>query len=154
MCGILLGRSMEDVLPAAAALLLALIAAGCLKRYLRMTALLLTALCLGTLLCCNAYHPALPEEGTVRVRATIVQEIALREDGQVQTILRDVELDGLAHADGAYWTFYLREGEMLPAAMKPGAQVSMLARAYHPEGRANPGSFDFREYLLQRDVTI
>ncbi len=154
MCGILLGRSMEDVFPAAAALLLALIAAGCLKRYLRMTALLLTALCLGTLLGCTAYHPALPEEGTVRVRATIVQEIALREDGQVQTILRDVELDGLAHADGAYWTFYLREGEMLPAAMKPGAQVSMLARAYHPGGRANPGSFDFREYLLQRDVTI
>ena len=153
LCGILLGRSDSAWLPAAIIGGLAL-TGGCLSHgWRRSLAAGMMALAVGMLLCWHAFHPSLPAEGTYAVRATVAQEVHLRQDGQVQTVLSDVTLDGCAAPD-AYWTFYLDEGEAVPDWLIPGAQLRMEARLYHPSGRENPGGFDFMEYLLQRGVSI
>ena len=153
MGGVLLGRTVEAVLPVCAALGLCALAALISRRWLRTGALALTALCLGALLGTHAYHPSLPAEGEYAVQGTIMDEIETDSDGHVQTLLTDVTLNGVASPD-AYWTFYLDEGESLPAWLVPGAQISMTARLYHPSGQTNPGGFDFKEYLLQRGVKL
>ncbi|MDD6050612.1 MAG: ComEC/Rec2 family competence protein [Clostridiales bacterium] len=139
----------------AAAIIGGLAVAGwCLSHgWRRSLAAGLAALSVGMLLCWHAFHPSLPAQGSYAVRATVAEEIHLRKDGQVQTVLSDVTLDGRAAPD-AYWTFYLDEGEGVPAWLTPGAQLRVEARVYHPSGRENPGGFDFQEYLLQRGVSI
>lgn len=152
MFGILLGRIAESGFPALIALALCLAAcllAGGIRRW---AAALLAVLSAGVVIGWYGYHPALPAEGDCLVRGTVTQEVHLREDGQVQTLLSDVTLDGVRQGD-AYWTWYLDEEESLPVWLVPGVQLTMTAEVYHPAGRSNPGGFDFREYLLQRDVT-
>lgn len=113
---------------------------------------ILMVMAVGFLLGFRAWHPALPEEGEYRVSGVIVQAVSLRDDGQVQTLLDHVTLNGQPQASRAYWTYYLAEGETLPEQLRPGAWIEMAARVYHPQGESNPGGFDFREYLLQRGV--
>lgn len=151
LCGILLGRGAETWIPALIALFLGLAAMGLSRDWRRMGAALMTTLAFGALLGWQAYHPAMPAEGEYTVRGTVVQEVALRDDGQLQTVLADVTLNGESWPD-AYWTSYLDEGETLPPWLIPGAQVEFSANVYHPSGRENPGGFDFREYLLQRGI--
>lgn len=129
-------------------------ALGMLYRPVRRPCLLLLTISFGALLGWNAWHPVLPEEGDVVVTGRVIQEISLREDGQVQTVLSGVTLDGEAISGDAYWTYYLAEGEVLPEALRPGSSVTFAARLYHPSREDNPGGFDFREYLLQRGVII
>ncbi|MBQ3484855.1 MAG: DNA internalization-related competence protein ComEC/Rec2 [Clostridia bacterium] len=150
--GILLGRAAPAWQGAAAGLALCLLYA--LLRHGRRRALgaALCVLFLGALLGYGAYHPAQPPEGGCTVTGVVAQELRLREDGQVQTILRDVRVDGRPWRSGAYWTWYLDEGETVPEQLLPGARVAFQGRAYHPSGAENPGGFDFREYLLQRGV--
>ncbi len=150
--GILLGRCANLWQPALAALLLSALAAFLSRGWRRSAALLLAASALGALLGWQAYHPALPQEGDSLVHGTVAQELHLREDGQVQTVLANVTLDG-SPAGHAYWTFYLDEDELPPPWLIPGTQVELTAKVYHPDGQVNPGGFDFQEYLLQRNVT-
>lgn len=150
--GILLGRAADVWQPALTALLLSALSALLSQGWRRSAAMLLAASALGTLLGWQAYHPPLPEERNYQVHGTVAQELHLREDGQVQTVLANVTLDS-SPAANAYWTFYLDEDELPPAWLIPGAQVEMTAKLYHPEGQVNPGGFDFQEYLLQRGVT-
>ena len=151
MCGILLGRSAQSPWLAVAALGLSLGAAFFSGGWRRFGALLLTAASLGTALGWRAYHPQMPEEATYTVQGTVVQEVLHREDGQVQSALTGMTLDGASWPD-MYWSFYLDEGELLPEWLLPGAQVEMTARVYHPAGENNPGGFNFQEYLLQRGM--
>lgn len=151
--GILLGRPLPHWQPLAAALALTIPGACFTRRHFRACALLLTAFSFGALIGWITFHPVLPEEGEYTVCATVVQEIDLREDGQVQTVLSSVTLNGVPQPD-AHWTFYLDEEELLPDWLVPGAGVQMQARLYHPRGRDNPGGFDFRDYLLQRGIRI
>lgn len=151
LCGILLGRSTEGWIPALIALALSLAAAFISCRWRRSAAVLTAALSLGMLLGGAAYHPPLPAEGEYVLRGTVVQAVAVQEDGQVQTVLSGVTLDGVPQPD-AYWTYYLSEEEAAPVWLAPGAQVELTAQVYHPAGRDNPGGFDFREYLLQRNI--
>jgi len=152
-CGIMLGRIALS--PGLLMLLMALGLAAVLlsRRWMRFTAVMLVSLYAGALWGWHALHPALPSEGEYAVTGVIAQEIDLREDGQVQTVLCGVTLNG-ASAPEAHWTFYLDEDEPLPDWLAPGAYVCMTARAYHPDGQTNPGGFSFREYLLQRGVKI
>lgn len=149
--GILLGRTADVWHPALAALLLSALAAFLSRGWRRSAALLLAASALGALLGWQAYHPALPQEDNYLVRGTVAQEVHLRQDGQVQTVLADVTLNGTSAAN-AYWTFYVAEDELPPAWLIPGTQVEMTAKVYHPDGKINPGGFNFQEYLLQRGV--
>lgn len=157
MVGILLGRAAalagQPAWPAALIGLAASIARALLwhGKY-RISAVVLAALFLGCLLSWSAYNPPLPIEGSHQICGVVTQEIHLREDGQVQTILSDVTLDGQPWRSDAYWTYYLDEAETLPEALIPGARVSFGGRLYHPSGAENPDGFDFREYLLQRGV--
>lgn len=153
LLGILLGRGSLSWIPAAAAAVLALIALLLSRRWLRTIAVMLLAISLGFLLGWHGYHPELPAEGDYTVQATVADEIDLGRDGHVQTLLTDVRLNGKSAPD-AYWTYYLDVDELLPDWLRPGAQLEMTARVYHPSGKTNPGGFDFREYLLQRGVTI
>lgn len=152
--GILLGRAAGSVwflwlmLPCAAA------ACVLLKGRGRWVAVQAMVLALGCVLGWHAYHPALPEEGDYVVSGVVAEEIRLREDGQVRTLLRSVMLNGEPLRSGAYWSFYLRDGEALPEGLAPGVQVTLTARVYHPAGPENPGGYDFREYLLQKAATI
>ena len=154
MCGILIGRSAPVWHPALLAGLFGMAAAGLLRHRLRAVAMLLCALCLGALLGWRAWHPALPAEGTYTVTGTVAQMVSLREDGQVQTVLQEVTLDGQPFGYGVYWTYYLNADEALPEGLTPGARVTLTARVYHPQGKTTQGGFDFREYLLQRGVTV
>ncbi|MBQ8202490.1 MAG: DNA internalization-related competence protein ComEC/Rec2 [Clostridia bacterium] len=152
MVGILIGRMAASWYLAAIALVFSILLCSFTCGRNRYIALILTAACAGCLLSWHAYNPPLPAEDTCQISGVITQEINLREDGQVQTILHHVTINGQRWPGGAYWTFYLNEGESLPDALLPGAAISIIARVYHPSGADNPGGFDFREYLLQRGV--
>lgn len=151
LCGICLGRSALSWPSLLAGAALSLLAAGLSRRKLRAGALLLTILSVGGLLGWQAYHPRLPEEGEYLVRGTVTQEMALREDGQLQTVLSGVTLNGIPWGN-AWWTCYLDEGEAPPDWLVPGAQLEMTATVYHPAGQENPSGFNFQEYLLQRNI--
>ena len=148
MCGIFIGRGSVSWAPAAAASVCAMAALLFSRRWLRTTAAMLLALSLGAIRGWHGYHPVLPAEGDCVVQATVADEIELGRDGHVQTLLTDVRLNGQSAPD-AYWTYYLDEDESLPEWLRPGAQLEMTSRVYHPSGKTNPGGFDFREYLLQ-----
>lgn len=150
--GILLGRAAGGWLPFAVALVLGILAALINRNWQRTFALYICFAALGGWLGYKAYHPPLPEERNYQVHGTVAQELHLREDGQVQTVLASVTLDG-SPASSTYWTFYLEEDELPPEWLIPGTPVELTAKVYHPEGQVNPGGFDFQEYLLQRGVT-
>lgn len=152
-CGILLGRTLHIWLPGLGILALALIAARLSGRWLRTLSIGMVILAAGTILGWHAYHPALPAEGRYTVQATVAEELQLREDGQVQTVLTDVTLDG-QRARNAYWTFYVDEGEAPPEWLVPGVRLTMQAGLYHPSRLENPGGFSFQEYLLQRNIAL
>ncbi len=151
--GILLGRQSIWLWPGLTALAFALVAAVLLDGQGRVAAAVAAMAALGFALGQTAYHPALPVEGDYAVTGTVAQELRQEANGQVKTVLHHVTLNGQA-ADDAYWSFYLREGESLPEGLKPGRQVTLTARLYHPSGADNPGGYDFREYLLQQGITI
>lgn len=153
MGGIVLGRGLDSALPALAALVLAIAAALISQQWARSLALTMAAACLGVLLGFQGYHPVLPAEEVYTVHATVVDEVVTDLDGQVQTLLTDVTLNG-ASAPDAYWTYYLDADAFTPDWLLPGAQLTMTARVYHPSGQTNPGGFDFKEYLLQRNIKI
>lgn len=151
MAGILLGRAAHSPWPGVLALLPAILAAMVGRGRTRRAACLLAVLCFGCLRGYLAYHPTLPEEGTYTVTGVITDPVRCREDGQVRTVLRQVKLNGRPLLSGAYWTAYPKS---IPEGLTPGAKVTVTARLYAPEGAENPGGFDFREYLLQRGVTV
>lgn len=151
MAGILLGRGASTWHMAAAGLAVSLACVlVCRGRY-RTVGAVLTALFLGAVLSWAAYHPALPVEGEHIVTGVVVQEVHQEAD-HVQSVLRDVTVDGHPWHGGAYWTYYTDPEEPLPEELIPGARIAIVAEVYHPSGEENPGGFSFQEYLLQRDV--
>ena len=149
IAGILIGRAAAVCWPAWLGLALACAAFVLLRERARFAALCCAAVCLGAGLGWNAYHPALPEPGNCTVSGIVAED--LRVDGDhVRTVLRSVELNGEPFPAGAYWSFY---GEM-PDGLRPGCGVHFTASLYHPGGASNPGGYDFREALLQKQVTI
>lgn len=152
--GILLGREADALWPGLAALGCGIPAALLLRRRGRLVALLACAAALGCMLGHQAFHPALPSQGNSLVRGVITDDIRLRDDGQVRTILHDVHLNGQPQPGGAYWTFYLQEGQTLPDGLSPGMLVSFRAQVYHPEDASTPGGYNFREHTLQQGVLI
>ncbi len=150
--GILMGRLADGPLPALLGLGLALAAFFLSHGKARSAAVLAIALTLGATWGWHAWHPSMPAEGEYAVRGVICDEVLLREDGQVQTVLTAVTLDGVKQPD-AYWTYYLDEEETAPPEwLRPGAAVEVTGRIYHPSGQQNPGGFDFHGYLLQRGI--
>lgn len=154
MAGILSGRMADMWSFSVAALLLAAIAAVIAYGWPRTLALVMCAAALGSFVSWQTYHPVLPGEGTYTITGVVMQDVRLRDDGQVQTTLEHVTLNGEDFSSGAYWTWYLDADEEFPNQLKPGAWVSFDARLYHPGQETNPDGFNFREYLLQRDITI
>ena len=150
-CGILLGRALPTWPSALLALALTLAALLISPRRMRRFLLFSVLLAAGALAGWVAYHPAMPTEGDYAVSGTVIQAPVVSPEGQVQTLLADVTLDGEA-APTAYWTFYLEEEETLPDWLVPGARLEMTASVYHPAGQENPGGFSFKEYLLQRGI--
>jgi len=153
MAGVLLGRQAEAWHGAAAGLAVCTACALLQHGKRRTVGAVLTALFLGALLGWNAWNPRLPAEGEYAVTGVVVQAVEVDEQGQAQSVLRDMTVDGVPCGDG-YWTFYPDDGEPLPDWLIPGARVGIAARVYHPGGRENPEGFDFREYLLQRDIQL
>ena len=153
IAGILIGRASDSAVLGWTALLCALGAALLTRDRLRRAAILLAVCALGCALGQIAYHPALPETGDYTVTGIITGEIRCGSKGQIKTELRHVTLDG-EPAGNAYWSFYMADGEELPEGLVPGAQVTLTARLYHPDGADNPDGYDFREYLLQQGVTL
>lgn len=151
-CGILLGRITTTWYWWL--FLAALGGVACLfsRHWRRFAAGMTILLCAGALLGWHAWNPSVPPEGSSTVRGTISQEVICDPEGHVQTVLSGVTLNG-EFAGDAYWTFYLDGDEMLPDWLRPGAQVQVTARVYHPSGQMNPGGFSFQEYLLQRGIT-
>ncbi len=153
MYGILLERSLPAPWLMFIPLALGLCAALLSHRWRRLFALMLAVQSAGALLGWTAYHPTLPEEGEYAAEGVVIQEIDIRGDGQVQTVLSGVTLNGVPAPD-AYWTFYLDGDEPLPAWLAPGVRVRLAAEVYHPDGQMNPGGFNFRDYLLQRGIKV
>lgn len=153
MIGILLGRSLSAWLPVLGIIALGCVAALCARKWARTLAVGVICMGLGALVSFGAYHPVLPAEGLYAVTATVADEVDVDADGQVQTLLTAVTLDGHPAPD-TYWTYYLNEDELPPEWLLPGQPLALTAEVYHPGGRTNPGGFDFREYLLQQGVEI
>lgn len=149
--GILIGRAVDAMGFGVAALVCSVLLMVPPHNRTRRMAFLMAMVSLGFLRGGAAYHPRLPEEGVRTVTGVVADEVRVRENGQVRTILRRVTVDGKRLFSGAYWTAYPEE---LPDDLVPGASVTVMARVYHPENEENPGGFNFREYLLQRGVTV
>ena len=152
--GILLGRTAQAWLPLLIMLPCAAGACLLLRGRGRLAAIQVLVLAVGSMLGYMAYHPSLPEEGYYSVSGVVAEKLRLREDGQVRTMLRAVSLDGEPLHAGAYWSFYLREGERLPEGLVPGCRVTLTAKVYHPLAAENPGGYNFKEYLLQKGAII
>ncbi|MBR6027470.1 MAG: DNA internalization-related competence protein ComEC/Rec2 [Clostridia bacterium] len=148
MAGLILGRWADS--PGAGWIAAGIAAAALLagRGWARQAAAWALALAVGLCLGFQAYHPALPEERDYRVEGTVYEETS--QPGRVRAVLRQVTLDGEPFRGGLYWTAYVDE---LPACVRPGERVSLTAGLYHPGGAENPGGFDFRAYLLQKDVS-
>lgn len=152
--GILIGRAAAAWVLFIPLVLCAALACWLLKWPQRFAGAMAVVLAVGCLLGYVAYHPALPREGEYTVSGVVAEDIRLREDGQVRSLLRDVTLNGERLPSGAYWSFYLKDEEPLPEGLTPGCRITVTAQVYHPGGADNPGGYDFREYLLQKNVTI
>lgn len=150
MGGILIGRQCSSILPCIPPLVLALLAL-LLGGRRGAVCLLLTGVSLGMVLGQLAWHPQLPPEGMVRVEGVVRDEVETRSTGQVRTALANVTVNGEPLTGYAYWSFY---ADKAPEGLVPGASVSFTARLYHPSSAANPGDFDFREYLLQHNTRV
>ncbi|MBQ2953070.1 MAG: DNA internalization-related competence protein ComEC/Rec2 [Clostridia bacterium] len=152
--GVALSPGADAWLPPAAALALSLAAALFIPGRSRLLALVLAAAATGSLLTIHASHPALPPEGEYTISGVVLDEVAIDEDGHMQTILGDVKLNGEPAAGKAWWTAYPEEDETLPDWLIPGTHVTFSGSAYHPQGQQNPGGYDFRLTLLADGVTL
>ena len=153
MAGILLGRAAGTWIWAAAAFAAAALSLILSVRVpmLRRIAVIALTLAAGAGLGWHMWHHALPEERNYHVTGIIAEEIRDGDNSQHKTLLRSLTLDGKAFNGGAYWSFY---SDTLPEGIAPGAAIEADLRLYHPSGAKNPGGFDFKEYLLQRNCSI
>lgn len=151
VAGVFLGRNTESFLFPLCALAAALLAVLLLRGRLRFAACLAAALALGAAAGSLAFHPALPAEDEYDIRGVISDEITTGSFGQYRLYLSDVTLDGRPFSGGAYWTFYADEE---PEGLLPGRSVSFHASLYYPRGAVNPDGYNFREFLLQRGVSV
>ena len=153
MAGILLGRAAGTWIWAAAAFAAAVLSLILSARIpvMRRIAVIALTLAAGTLLGWHTWHHALPEERNYHVTGIIAEEIRDGDNSQHKTLLRSLTLDGKAFGGGAYWSFY---ADALPEGIAPGAMIEADLRLYHPSGAENPGGFDFKEYLLQRNCSV
>lgn len=142
--GILLGRSGAQMLPAAAALGLAVLGAAVGRGRFRLICGFMAVMAFGSVIGWQAYHPVVPEEGTYTVTGIVSDEIVLK-DRRIPARLTNVTLDGKPAPTDAYWSFYT---EKVPENLRPGMQVTFTGRLYIPMSADNPHGFDFREYLL------
>ena len=151
VAGVFLGRITENLLLPLCACGSAGIAVLLLKGRLRFTACIAACLALGVCAGCAAFHPSLPPEGEYRVCGIISDEVSCGPFGQYRISLSDVTLDGSPLSGGAYWTFY-DNGDQ--DNLLPGNKVIFTASLYHPRGTVNPDGYNFRENLLQRNITV
>ena len=154
IAGILIGRRALSPWPAVIAcapLLAAIVLSG---GGLRFAACLLLSAALGAAAGSLAWHPAVPPEGSYEVRGIISSEIRTGDFGQYRMDLSDVTLDGRPFSAGAYWSFYANMDDVPVNDLCPGRMVSFRAELYHPSGADNPDSYDFREDLLRRGITV
>lgn len=154
MAGILLGRSAASWQGPALGLAAGLLYTLLTQRGKRTIGTMLVVLFFGSLTSWAAFHPVIPAEGDYLVTGVVSQEVELRENMQVRTRLSDVTLNGQPWRHSAYWTYYLREDEALPAALTPGAHVTLTARAYPLSGQENPEGYNFRETQLQQGTAF
>jgi len=151
--GIFLGREIASLLWPLLACLAGVISVFLLRGRPRFAACVALFVSLGALSGCLSFHPALPPEGDYRVSGVITDEIESGKYGQRRIMLHHVSLDGREWDGGAYWTFYLSEGEDEPP-LEPGQLVSFRASLYHPGGAVNPDGYNLREELLRRDILV
>ena len=149
--GVFVGRDINRFALPLCACILAFFSVLLLKGRFRFFACFLFAFVLGVAAGAYAFHPFVPDEGDYEVRGVISDEITIASFGQHRVYLSDVELNGRPFSSGAYWTFY---NDTEWPGLLPGKEVSFRASLYEPRGAVNPGGYNFREFLLQRGVTV
>lgn len=110
----------------------------------------------GMLLAVNAANPALPPPGDYQVSARAAGMSERRElDGRARLTLHDLRLsdaEGKAYrVPGAWFTYYPKRDEALP---QDGQTLRFQSRLYWPSPQQNPHGFDFRLFLLQRNIPV
>ena len=151
IAGVFLGRGASSLLLPLAACAFCIPAVILLGGRLRFLGCLVLSLALGAAAGFLSFHPSLPAEGDYEIRAVVSDEIRSGRFGQVRVPLSLVEVDGLPSSGGAYWTFY---PDSYPDGLLPGKEVLFRGSLYHPRGAVNPAGYDFREYLLQRGMSV
>ena len=119
----------------------------------RVVGLMICFLFLGILLGGWKSHPVLPAKGKYRVTGVLSCDVTLRRDGTAAAYLEQAEIQteaGAVQLGRLYWT-YTPEAEK-PFLPSEGDRVAFDGTLYHPQGAVNPYGFDFRMYLLERDV--
>ena len=152
LAGVFAGRNTDQALYPFFAVLTSFLAVFLLRGRLRFIACVAAALVLGVFAGSLAFHPALPDEGDYTVGGIVCDEVTAGSFGQYRLYLSDVSLNGCPYSGKAYWTFYADEDP--PADLLPGRAVTFSASLYHPSGEDNPDGLNFREFLLQRGVTV
>lgn len=116
---------------------------------------------IGMLICGTRVNRALPDAGKYIVTGVVDGEVKVDEaTGKNKAYLKDTVLMALDEegnpigqidAGKVYLTFTpLEEGTVL----KPTQRVRLTGTVYHPSSRDNPYGFDFRLFLLTKDVSI
>ena len=155
--GVFVGYRLEMhifwLLAAALGLLLAML----LRKYPRLSLLgaMLFFFFTGVAVCAYQAHPSVPPTGKYYIRATATGEAKVREeDGRIALYIRDAQITGETgetyRLNKLYWTYWPEEDALPPL---DGQQVEFVGKVYQPSGQENPYGFDFKLYLLQKDVT-
>lgn len=158
--GILIGYETVFV-PAltGAGILLSLVTAFFLHRgrYTMLPGLCALALFLGIFITGMAVSIPAPREGKYTVTGSVSGSVRTDENtGKIKTFLTDVCLtdeEGRQEKRGkAYFTYTPDEGEYV--FLSDGSRVSLNATVYLPTEESNLYGFDFRQYLLQKQVSF
>ncbi len=114
-----------------------------------------TFLFLGVLLAGLAANPSLPPEGKFQIQGRVTGQAVRREkDGRITARLAQVSVlvDETEHkVPSAHWTYFPAKGAKMPL---DGQTASFHGTLYHPAPQENPKGFDFRAYLLQKEIPI
>lgn len=104
--------------------------------------------------------PALPENGKYQITGYVSGDVQVREDGFVQTYLRDVEAvdeqGARVQLSKVYWGMTADDfpETVMAKLLHDGDRVTFSGKMYVPQGQMNPYGFDFALYLRQQHVRM
>lgn len=101
-------------------------------------------------------YPVLPLQGEYSIEAIASGPVEYNEsDGKTRLALKNIKLTDahgiVTQVKGAYWSFYSPKEN---PELWDGQALRFVGKVYHPSPQRNPEGFDFRLFLLQKNIPI